>query len=653
MQLPIYVPQTANLNSELAKNLMDISRVLRALSNPPKDPPQKKALPTSAHSSSTSRLITLTGDVLGSGIANVPTALANILTPGSAGSPSAVPSIVYDSKGRLTSVSSSPILITESQVTNLISDLAGKAPLSHTQAWSTITATPTTLSGYGISATDTLFSATYSPKAGSSSITTVGTLTAGSIPASLITGLPTYEPTWMGHGWNPNTADFNNYTGFGGSGLYNCNIDTATANAPTASLDHAVFGFGGNARHVQIASPYDSNSLWYRRNNGSWQSWQQIAMMSNIPSSYAWSAITSTPTTVSGYGITDIQSQVISSYAIGPNTALANTDTIVGAFDKVQAQLNGKQASGSYLTANQTITVSGDASGSGSTAIALTLASIITAGSAGSASSVPVLGYDAKGRLTSVSSATIAIPESQVTGLVSDLSLKAPLASPTFSGTVTTPSGTMTSTAATFSVPVLGTLQTHSTYNDNVNGAPWYGVGYNSTNFTQLGGYNGVRIQTGTYSSFVVGHQDAGGGDSFSINSTGATFSVPVWSASTLNLGGASATQLSLSSSVANFFVPVAEQGMTKVTQSYSTTTALSLVAGQELQVTQTGSAVPTFALSGLSKGQHCWLNIQGNCPGYYITYNNSFGSVTTLVYPDTGCHSFFITCLAAGYSVV
>lgn len=40
----------------------------------------------------------------------------------------------------------------------------------------------------------------------------------------------------------------------------------------------------------------------------------------------------------------------ITGYTVGANTALAATDSILGAFNKIQGQLNGKQASGSYLT---------------------------------------------------------------------------------------------------------------------------------------------------------------------------------------------------------------------------------------------------------------------------------------------------------------
>ena len=60
-----------------------------------------------------------------------------------------------------------------------------------------------------------------------------------------------------------------------------------------------------------------------------------------------------------------------------------------------------------FLTANQTITASGDATGSGTTSLALTLAaSGVSAGSYGSSSAIPVLTFDAKGRATSASTAS-------------------------------------------------------------------------------------------------------------------------------------------------------------------------------------------------------------------------------------------------------
>jgi|3_EtaG_2_1085321.scaffolds.fasta_scaffold01670_2 hypothetical protein len=63
---------------------------------------------------------------------------------------------------------------------------------------------------------------------------------------------------------------------------------------------------------------------------------------------------------------------------------------------------------GTYLTANQSISLSGDVTGSGTTSISATLASSgVSAASYGSASAVPVLAIDAKGRITSASTASI------------------------------------------------------------------------------------------------------------------------------------------------------------------------------------------------------------------------------------------------------
>lgn len=74
------------------------------------------------------------------------------------------------------------------------------------------------------------------------------------------------------------------------------------------------------------------------------------------------------PTTVSGYGITDFYAQVISGFVVGANTSVTNTDTLEQAIEKLQGQVDAR------LTANQTITLSGDLSGSGSTSIAATIA---------------------------------------------------------------------------------------------------------------------------------------------------------------------------------------------------------------------------------------------------------------------------------------
>lgn len=125
------------------------------------------------------------------------------------------------------------------------------------------------------------------------------------------------------------------------------------------------------------------------------------------------------PTTISGYGITDLLAQLLTGYVVGTNTALAATDSILGAFQKLQGQVNAR------LSANQTITLSGDASGSGTTAITVTLAnSGATAGTYGSSSAIPVVTVDAKGRVTSISTSAVSIV-SALSGL-SDVTITTP-----------------------------------------------------------------------------------------------------------------------------------------------------------------------------------------------------------------------------------
>lgn len=79
----------------------------------------------------------------------------------------------------------------------------------------------------------------------------------------------------------------------------------------------------------------------------------------------------SNPTTISGYGITDFFSQTLgAAYVVGANTAITGTDTLEVMLEKLQGQVNAR------LTGNQSISVSGDATGSGTTSIALTLATV-------------------------------------------------------------------------------------------------------------------------------------------------------------------------------------------------------------------------------------------------------------------------------------
>jgi phage-related tail fiber protein len=99
---------------------------------------------------------------------------------------------------------------------------------------------------------------------------------------------------------------------------------------------------------------------------------------------------------------------------------LTNTGVAAGTYNSVTVDINGRVTAAStvgYLTTNQNITVGGDASGSGSTSINLTLSnSGVTAGTYGAANqrSVGTIIVDAKGRVTSITELHLGMVNSDV-----------------------------------------------------------------------------------------------------------------------------------------------------------------------------------------------------------------------------------------------
>lgn len=112
------------------------------------------------------------------------------------------------------------------------------------------------------------------------------------------------------------------------------------------------------------------------------------------------------PTTISGYGITDFYSQVISGFIVGANTAITNTDTLETAIEKLQGQVNAR------ISGNQTITITGDVDGSGTTSIELTLDNTgVAAGTYNnSLTDITPFTVDSKGRITSTGTAVTIKP---------------------------------------------------------------------------------------------------------------------------------------------------------------------------------------------------------------------------------------------------
>lgn len=112
----------------------------------------------------------------------------------------------------------------------------------------------------------------------------------------------------------------------------------------------------------------------------------------------------------------------------GVAVALANSGVTAGTYSSVTVDAKGRVTGGTnpgYLLANQNITFSGDATGTGATAVALTLAnSGVTSGTYNNAAtSITPFTVDAKGRITSTGAAVTITPAwSSVTGKPTTLS---------------------------------------------------------------------------------------------------------------------------------------------------------------------------------------------------------------------------------------
>lgn len=180
----------------------------------------------------------------------------------------------------------------------------------------------------------------------------------------------------------------------------------STENGTVMHINHD----GGTQYATQLFSSHDGglNSYIRSKNVGSWNSWQKIWTDSNDGSGSgldadtldgqhasafqpAGSYLTGNQTITltgdaSGSGTTSINVTVADD---SHNHVISNVDGLQAALDGkastshshtianvtgLQAALDGKQAAGSYLTGNQTITLTGDVSGSGTTSIAVTIA---------------------------------------------------------------------------------------------------------------------------------------------------------------------------------------------------------------------------------------------------------------------------------------
>ena len=368
----------------------------------------------------TARTLSVSGDATGSATfdgsanSNIALTLANVVTAGTAAK------VTFNAKGLITGTSS----LTASDIPNL--------------DWSKITSgKPTTLSGYGITDAQSLIAT------GTTAQYYRGDKTWATLDKAAV-GLNNVEntalSTWAGSS-NLTTAGALTAASLTVTGNLTVSGTTTTVNSTVVAIDDPVMTLGGDT--APTTDDGKDRGIEFRWHNGTAAKVgffgfdDSTGKLTFIPDAtntsevfsgtkgtidayLAWSDVTGKPTTVSGFGITDAMTTAHAANSItgfgtsGAATTVARSDhNHTGVYQPLDGDLTAiagltgtsgllkKTAAdtwtldtNTYLTGNQSITVSGDASGSGTTAISLTLANVVTAGTATKVT------YDAKGRVT-------------------------------------------------------------------------------------------------------------------------------------------------------------------------------------------------------------------------------------------------------------
>src|SRR6056300_184122 len=183
-----------------------------------------------------------------------------------------------------------------------------------------------------------------------------------------------------------------------GSGAGNTNAFVITATNLGTPKELIRANQDGIVKLVQSGATIAGNTIWHAGNDGAssgldadlldGQHGSYYLDNSNHTNNAGYTTNTGTVSSLSDLSITSTAAELnkLDGYT-GSVTELNYLDTLHatgvtstefdyldGVTSNIQTQLDGKQATGSYLTGNQTITLSGDASGSGTTSIAVTVA---------------------------------------------------------------------------------------------------------------------------------------------------------------------------------------------------------------------------------------------------------------------------------------
>jgi len=251
----------------------------------------------------------------------------------------------------------------------LIQDLDYKVnTLNINPDWILLTSKPTTLAGFGITDAATLthnHTGVYQPVGsyltGNQTVTLSGDLT-GSGTTAITTTLATIGTPGS---YTKVTVDTKGRVSGGGAitstDIPDLDWTKITTGKPTTLAGYGIVDGGGTPAWSVITSKPTTISGF-----GITDAYTKTEVDSKT---YTFASLTSKPTTLTGYGITDAQP------LDGDLTSIAGLVGTTG-FAKKTAANTWTLDTSTYLTANQTITYSGDISGSGTTSVNLTLPTV-------------------------------------------------------------------------------------------------------------------------------------------------------------------------------------------------------------------------------------------------------------------------------------
>lgn len=329
------------------------------------------------------------GDLTASRTISMP----NVGTPNTYGSASSVPVITTDLQGRVSSAASTSIVISESQVTGLVSDLAGKEPAnSNIQAH--------------ISSTSNPHNTTYS-QVGADQLGAAAAAQAFAVQRANHTGTQLASTI----------SDFSEATDDRVAALLQQGAGiTLTYNDPANTLTIA-------SSITQYTDEQAQDAAAALIQNGTGISWSYNDVLNTLTPTVSLSAFTTT-NLAEGTNLyyTDVRARAAISKSDTSSIALTYSS---GVFSGVVLPAGVDHNSLANFVANKhidhsvvTIGVGTGLSGGGDLTASRTISlanTTVSANSYGSASSVPTFTVDAQGRLTAASNTAIAIPSTQVT----------------------------------------------------------------------------------------------------------------------------------------------------------------------------------------------------------------------------------------------